>query len=89
MDGDYNMYGFDYYGYMYFKVWFVGDKTAGKKSSAKIQAKMTWGDNASSSDTLTFEIIKNDGTFIWAVYSFIQDNKLYYGNFCQKISADQ
>ena len=89
MDGDYNMYGFDYYGYMYFKVWFEGDKTVGKKSPAKIEAKITWNDNASSSDALTFEIVKNDGTFIWAVYSFIQDNKLYYGNFCQKISADQ
>lgn len=89
MDDDYNMYGFDYYGYMYFKVWFVGDKTVGKKSSGKIQAKMTWGDNESSSDALTFEIIKNDGTFIWAVYSYIQDNKLYYGNFCQRINVDE
>lgn len=89
MDGNYNMYGFDYYGYMYFKVWFEGDKTIGKKSSAKIQAKMNWNDNVSSTDALTFEIIQNDGTFIWAVYSFIKDNKLYYGNFCQKINANQ
>ncbi|MCI1780031.1 MAG: hypothetical protein LKI53_08785 [Bacteroidales bacterium] len=84
-DGDYNLYGWDYYGYMYFKIWFDGDKSAGKKDNARIQSKTSWSGDEINNDSVNFNIIKNDGTRIWAVYSFVMNNKLYFGNFCQSI----
>lgn len=39
-----------------------------------------------SADAIDFEIIKNDGVKIWAIYSFVQDERLYYGYFIQNIN---
>lgn len=83
-EGDLNLYGWDYYGYMYFKLYFGGDKSQGEKSDAKIVSKLSWGEDEIN-ESIKFEIIKNDGTKIWAVYSFIKDEKLNFGHFCQDI----
>jgi len=83
-EGDLNLYGWDYYGYMYFKLYFAGDKSEGEKADAKIVSKISWGDNEIN-EAIKFEIIKNDGTRIWAVFSFIKDEKLNFGHFCQDI----
>lgn len=84
-DNDLNLYGWDYYGYLYFKIWFDGDKSIGKKENSILSSKASWDSDGISNQAINFEIIKNDGTNIWAIYSFIKDSKLYYGNFCQKI----
>lgn len=83
-EGDLNLYGWDYYGYMYFKLYFGGDKSEGMKANAKIVSKLSWG-SSEINEAIEFEIIKNDGTKIWAVYSFVKDEKLNFGHFCQDI----
>lgn len=83
-EGDLNLYGWDYYGYMYFKLYFGGDKSVGEKSDAKMVSKLSWGD-PEVNESIKFEIIKNDGTKIWAVYSYIKDETLNFGHFCQDI----
>lgn len=83
-EGDLNLYGWDYYGYMYFKLYFGGDKSVGEKSDAKMVSKLSWSE-PEVNESIKFEIIKNDGTKIWAVYSYIKDEKLNFGHFCQDI----
>lgn len=79
-----NLYGWDYYNYQYLKIYFAGDKSVGVKSDSKLTVEV---DSYSFADEpIKFEIIKNDGTKIWAIYSFIKDNRLYFGNFCQNIN---
>lgn len=39
-----------------------------------------------SADPIDFEIIKNDGEKIWAVYSFMKQERLHYGYFIQNIN---
>ena len=79
-----NLYGWDYYNYYYVKIYFAGDKTVGAKTDASIKHKTDWGASAVEED-VTLEIIKNDGSKIWGTYSYIKDNKLNYGHFCQDI----
>ena len=81
-----NLYGFDYYNYQYIKLYFSGDKTLGVKANAKITCE--WNDFSFTDQPIKLEIIKNDGTKIWAVYSFVKDGKLYFGHFCQNINAE-
>lgn len=79
-----NLYGWDYFGFYYLKIYFAGDKTVGKKDNASLACS-----NSSinvSADNIYFEIIKNDGEKIWAVYSLLKNEKLYYGYFIQAIN---
>lgn len=82
-ENDLNLYGWDYYNYYFLKLYFAGDKSIGEKINGKLTYKydaLTFTD-----EPIKFEIIKNDGTKIWAIYSFIKDEKLYFGHFCQNI----
>ncbi|WP_421918779.1 hypothetical protein [Marinifilum sp.] len=80
-----NLIGQDYRGYRYyFLVYFPGDKSVGKKEGTTINAKI-FRPRVIFNEEVEFEIIKNDGTKIWAIYSFVMNNKLVYGHFCQLI----
>lgn len=78
-----NVYGWDYLGKC-FKLYFGGDKTVGEKTDAKIVYKLSWVD-VKATESIKFKIIKNDGTKIWAIYSFVKDERLNFGHICQNI----
>lgn len=82
VENGYNVYGWDYYGFYYQKVYFKGDKTVGVKEDAKYSQAYgtTYRDVP-----IDFEIVKNDGTMFWAIFSFIQNEKLHYGYFVRPI----
>lgn len=84
-EGELNLYGWKYYSYYYHKLYFSGDKSKGVKADAQIISKISWGSNEIN-EPIKLEIIKNDGTKIWAVYSYIKDEKLNFGHFCQDIN---
>ncbi|MDD2246913.1 MULTISPECIES: hypothetical protein [unclassified Proteiniphilum] len=79
-----NLYGWDYYNFYYLKIYFSGDKEVGKKENASLVYR--YGSTSISADHIDFEIIKNDGNKIWAVYSFIRLEVLHYGYFIQNIN---
>ncbi|WP_294082720.1 hypothetical protein [Proteiniphilum sp. UBA5384] len=79
-----NLYGWDLSNYWYLKIYFAGDKTVGKKQNASLVYNRL-SENVSA-DNIYFEIIKNDGEKIWAVYSLLKNEKLYYGYFIQAIN---
>ena len=83
-DNGQQLYGWDYWGFYYFKLWFTGDKSVGKKTDGKFSfSYFTPGDyNKEPADV---EIIKNDGTNLWGIFTFIKDEKLVYGYFCDRI----
>ena len=72
------------YGY-YFRVYFSGDKSIGVKADGKLDIDLYFA-KITLSEPVNVEIIKNDGAKIWAVYSFIKDEKLNFGHFCQDIN---
>lgn len=82
-ENDLNLCGWDYYNYYFLKLYFAGDKSVGEKTNGKLTYK--YNSLAFTDEPIKFEIIKNDGTKIWAIYSFIKDGKLYFGHFCQNI----
>lgn len=84
MENGRNLYGWDYYGFYYLRIYFAGDKSVGKKENASLT--FNYWPTSISSDEVDFEIIKNDGEKIWAIYSFVQDERLYYGYFIQNIN---
>lgn len=77
-------YGWDYYSYYWVYIDFVGDKNVGVKTDAQFTYH-TWSSEVK--EDITLEIIKNDGTYIWGVFSFINDDeeKLYTGYFCDNV----
>lgn len=84
VEGEYNVYGWDYYGYSYQKVYFKGDKSVGKKEEALFTFN-EWWTPVHDRESIDFEIVKNDGTLIWAIFSFIKNEKLFYGHFVRPI----
>ena len=82
-EGDMNLYGWDYMNYYYFKLYFPGDRSVGEKEESKLI--FSFGEGAYE-EAINFKIIKNDGTKIWAIYSFINDEVLNYGHCCQNIN---
>lgn len=78
-----NLYGWNYYGFYYLKIYFSGDKEVGKKENASLEF---YDSMRISAEDIDFEIIKNDGEKIWAVYSFVMNERLYYGYFIQNIN---
>nr|WP_320037482.1 pilus assembly protein N-terminal domain-containing protein [uncultured Bacteroides sp.] len=75
-----NLYGWTYYSsYYYMKFYFSGDNNLGIKSDATFSYKYSV---SFTDEPLNLEIIKNDGTKIWATFSFVKNEKLYYGYFC-------
>jgi len=83
-EGDMHHYGWNYYNSIYLHIYFQGDKNQGVKSNSSIYAKFD-SRGEIFDEELDLEIIKNDGDKIWVVYSFIKDDKLNYGHFCQDI----
>lgn len=81
-----NLYGFNYYDWEYLKIYFSGDKTVGVKADSKLTCN--WNNVTFNDQPIKFEIIKNDGKKIWAVYSCLKEGRLYYGYFCQNINAE-
>lgn len=79
-EGDMNVYGWDYYGWYYLKIYFPGDTSVGEKPGSKLSYEYYSGSNYSD-EPIDFKIIKNDGTKIWATFSFVKDEKLNFGNF--------
>lgn len=84
IDNGRNLYGWDYYNYYYLKIYFSGDKEEGKKENASLVYR--YSSTSISADPIDFEIIKNDGEKIWAVYSFVEQERLHYGYFIQNIN---
>lgn len=82
LENDYNVYGWDYYGYYYQKVYFKGDKSVGVKEDAKFSQSYR---TTHRDVPIDFEIVKNDGVSFWAIFSFIQNGKLFYGYFVRPL----
>lgn len=82
-----NLYGYNNFGFLVLKVYFSGDKSVGVKTNATLTFKTQLPNIDPVDDQpIKFEIIKNDGTKIWAVYSFVKNNKVHGGYFIQKIN---
>ena len=76
------LYGWDYYNYYYFKLWYTGDKTVGKKKDGKFSYYYM---ETYDKEPVDLEIIKNDGIHLWGIFSFVKNEILRYGYFCDKI----
>ncbi|MDO5663726.1 MAG: pilus assembly protein N-terminal domain-containing protein [Bacteroidia bacterium] len=81
-----NFYGWAFYEDHYLKIKFSGDKNIGKKENALLSYYFWDSWNTYEDQPANFEIVKNDGILIWAIYSFVADDKLNYGYFIQKIN---
>lgn len=79
-----NVYGLDYRGFYFYKVYFSGDKEVGVKTDGRLDINYH-NPRITLNEPCDLEIIKNDGTKIWVVYSYIKDEKLNFGHFCQDI----
>lgn len=84
VEDEYNVYGWDYYSYGHQKVYFKGDKGVGKKAGSLFSYN-DWSGIVYEKQPINFEIVKNDGTLIWAIFSFIKNEKLLYGHFVRPI----
>ena len=72
------------YVYGSLKVTYTGDLTVGVKADAKLINDSDYPSVTYQLDS--FEILKNDGTRVWAVYSVIKDGVLHYGKLCLALS---
>lgn len=69
---------------------FQGDRSIGTKENATFSyQKMSWGGSITKIENqpITLKIIKNDGTNIWAIFTYVdeKEEKLYGGYFCDTI----
>lgn len=91
-------YGWIYenWGTLYGKYYidFEGDKSVGVKKNALFSYYNMWSNYYGLKDyenqPITLEIIKNDGTNIWGVFSFVdeEDEKLIFGHFCDTVEKE-
>jgi len=79
------LYGWDYWGFYHFKLWFTGDKSVGKKKDGNFSYFYYYPAFEFKNEPVEFEIIKNDGTNLWGIFTFVKDEKLVYGYFCDRI----
>lgn len=91
-DGGKIRYGYDsqsYYGKDTGLIEFSGDKTVGDKKNAVFNyQKDSYGSSTKiENQPITLKIIKNDGTNIWAIFTYVdeKEEKLYGGYFCDTI----
>ncbi len=77
-------YGWDYYGYYWCHIDFSGDKSVGEKEDGNF-VYHTWSSEVSM--PVTLKIVKNDGTNIWGIFSYVNEDeeKLYMGYFCDAV----
>lgn len=83
-----NLSGFAFYTYNILKIWYPGDKSVGEYKGGKILYKnlpYTGQSSDGAIDLTYFEIIKNDGEKIWAVFSVLDNNILRGGYFILNI----
>ena len=80
------MYGWKYSSSSYYyRLYFDGGVEPGVKTNAILACKTYNPVYTYADEPITVEIIKNDNTKIWAIYSFIKDGKLIYGYFIDPI----
>lgn len=77
-----NLYGWTRWG-NYLQIYFPGNKEVGIKEGSVFTYESPY--DSYNKEPIFFEIIKNDGITIWAVFSFIKDGKLVYGYFADTI----
>ncbi|MDR1091487.1 MAG: hypothetical protein LBL79_10460 [Prevotella sp.] len=69
-----NMYGWDYYSIYWLKIYFPGDKSVGEKAGSKITYNYYGEEVLDFADLTTCKVVKNDGTNIWIVYTYLDSN---------------
>jgi len=76
----------DYYGYLFLKIWFDGDTSVGQKTGGKVTSKFSWSGSGDTYENCNVEILKNDGSRIWGIVSKVgtknDKDYLYTGYFC-------
>lgn len=79
-------YGWEYYNY-HFLLTFSGDKNVGKKSESSFSCYNYYYPNfiTYENEPVTLEIIKNNGSRIWGIFSFTKNGVLHRGYFCDSI----
>ena len=85
-----NLYGLEYSSAAYrtaLNMWisFEGDTSVGEKVGGSFTRTLPYYEEEFGNEAADVEIIKNDGSKIWAVWSFIKNDKLFYGHFCLDI----
>ena len=82
-------YRWEYYMYN-FKITFDGDNSVGTKQNAVLNcysySQSTRKYINYTNKAITLKVIKNDGTKIWAIYTFMDNGVGKYGYFCDKIA---
>jgi hypothetical protein len=76
--------GQDFYGYNVM-VTFTGGKSVGKKTDATFTYNFYSG-TTYNNEPVELEVIKNDGTNLWGIFSFLKDDYLHAGYFCDKVN---
>jgi hypothetical protein len=66
-----------------YKLSFKGENTVGKKSDARLVYSMYGG--TSYDEPVDLEIIQINDTHVWGVFTFVKDDVLHYGYFCDTI----
>lgn len=86
IEGGKQRYGWDIYGIYYCYIDFNGGKEEGIKTDATCTSNM----HGLFFQPVNLEVIKNDGTQIWVVYSFVDEEKekINYGYFCDFIEKE-
>lgn len=81
-------YGWSLWGSYYHYIDFMSDKTEGVKENATLSISSWSVDKRYSDQEVTLKIIKNDGTNLWGVFSFIDEKRevIYFGYFCDTIN---
>lgn len=83
-------YGWSLWGYYYQHIDFMGDKAEGVKDSATFSISSWSVSGAYSDQAITLKIIKNDGTNLWGVFSFVDEERemLCSGYFCDTVNPE-
>lgn len=77
-------YSWTYYSWAYWHIYFKGDKSVGAKEEATFACSMynpSYQQINVQDQEVDLEIIQSDDTTVWAIFSFIKDEKLNYGYF--------
>lgn len=91
IEDDKNLYGLEYSNPAYrtaLNMWirFKGDTSLGEKTEGSFTRTLPWYEAEYDNQVADVEIIKNDGSKIWGVWSFILNDQLIYGHFCLDIN---
>ncbi len=85
VDGAYNVRGYKWSSNVTLKLFYSGDHSVGKKEGSLITNYVRYSTSNVENHTVDFEIVKNDGKTVWAVFSYVENGKLYYGFLCQPL----